>query len=322
MTHFAKDLFDDLKESRLWPLAIALVVALVAIPVVLSKPAKEPGAPVTVTAAPAVGGTGGTSLLPELQPIASVDAADDSERKSVDRLGRRNPFEPLVKTKSSSSASGSGSPPAGGTGLGGTPASQTGGDSGMPGTGTTAGTTGSGTGTTGTSPSTVPDTTQAYYTYVAEVKFGELGATENRTLQRMRAMPSTDNPIVVFLGATTDAETAVFLVSTSADPSGDGKCKPSDDQCTFLYMKEGDTQTFGVADETGALKTYELTLRKIESKLIEAPSASGSKSSAKGRSQARATIGAGAAKKARKARKSEARQKAQRYFQAIDRIGF
>jgi hypothetical protein len=317
MTSFAKDLFDDLKESRLWPLAIALVVALVAIPVVLSKPAKEAGAPVSATAAPAVGGAGGTSLLPELKPIANLTpATDDRERKSVDRLARKNPFEPLVKTKSSSSSS-SESAPAGGAGLSGTPASATGGGTTA---GTTTGTTGGGS--AGTSPSTGSDTAQTYYTYVAKVKFGLLGATENKTLQRMRAMPSTDNPIVVFLGATTDAETAVFLVSTSADPSGDGKCKPSDDQCTFLYMKEGETQTFDVADDTGALKTYELTLRKIESKLIETPTDSGANSSAKGPAKARAATGAPAAKTAVKARKLEARQKAQRYFQAIDRIGF
>ena len=39
MTHFVKDLFEDLKENRLWPLAVGLALALIAIPVVLSKPA-------------------------------------------------------------------------------------------------------------------------------------------------------------------------------------------------------------------------------------------------------------------------------------------
>ena len=41
MTNFLLDIWSDLREKRLWPVAVALLVALVAVPVVLSKPAEE-----------------------------------------------------------------------------------------------------------------------------------------------------------------------------------------------------------------------------------------------------------------------------------------
>ena len=36
-----RNVYDDLVERKLWPVALILVVALIAIPVVLSKPASE-----------------------------------------------------------------------------------------------------------------------------------------------------------------------------------------------------------------------------------------------------------------------------------------
>ena len=41
MTPLVLGLWDDLREKRLWPVALALVVALVAVPVLLRKPAEE-----------------------------------------------------------------------------------------------------------------------------------------------------------------------------------------------------------------------------------------------------------------------------------------
>ena len=42
---FCRDLWNDLRARRLWPVAALLLVGLVAVPVVLSKQAEEPAAP-------------------------------------------------------------------------------------------------------------------------------------------------------------------------------------------------------------------------------------------------------------------------------------
>jgi len=52
MKIFLLDLWQDLKEKRLWPVAVVLLVALVAVPVLLAKPSSTPSAPApTATAA-------------------------------------------------------------------------------------------------------------------------------------------------------------------------------------------------------------------------------------------------------------------------------
>ena len=51
MTNFLQDLWNDLRVKRLWPVALVLLAALVATPVVLSKDAEAPEpAAVTPTA--------------------------------------------------------------------------------------------------------------------------------------------------------------------------------------------------------------------------------------------------------------------------------
>jgi hypothetical protein len=312
---FAKDLVKDLRESGLWPLAIVLAVAVVVIPVVLSKPAKNSSAPALGTPASAQ-----PEALPgTFKPIVNLSSASPrQQRKSVVRLSRKNPFTPLVQTQTSSTASqfGSASQGSGTTGgTGSTAASGTSGSGAVAGTGTSGTTTGGTAGTTGGTGSTGSGaSTQVFYTYVAEVKFGELGNTQDKTLQRLRSLPTSNNPIVVFLGATVDGDTAVFLVSTSADPSGDGTCKPSKDQCSFLYLKKGDSETFDVADATGALKTYELKLSKISAKKIDSTPSKSAKSSA--------VRDPRVAKAAARVRKRKVARKVSRYFQAIQRIGF
>ena len=42
MNDFLIDLWNDLREKRLWPVAALLLVGLIAVPVVLSKPTEEP----------------------------------------------------------------------------------------------------------------------------------------------------------------------------------------------------------------------------------------------------------------------------------------
>jgi hypothetical protein len=273
--------------------AVALVVALVAIPVVLSKPAKSTSTSgATATPAAAAG------ALADLKPIVSVTSASaQSERKSVTRLSRKNPFEPLGQQSGTGGGGTSGLAATAslGAGAGGGTATTTGG-TGTSGTTTdTSGSTGgSSTGSTdsGSTGSTDSGSTVFYYTYVADVTFGEVDKTKQYDVRQLRALPSSDLPVVVFMGATSEGDTAVFLVGSGAAVTGEGKCKPSDDNCVFLYLKTDETVSIAVGDATGALTTYELKLREIKVKKLDQPAtasgASASRASKKATARSRA----------------------------------
>jgi hypothetical protein len=321
VTDFVKDLFTDLKESRLWPLAIALVVALVAVPVVLSKPAKQGGA-----VAPAQPGelAGGSAALAELRPIGDVKAVSAStERKRVRRLGVRNPFEPLKKSGGDAGSAQAGAlagatGPAGSAGDTGsvfTPGGSTGGGStggGSTGGGSTGGGSGSGSGSQSV----------FYYTYVADVTFGKVDETKRRKLQQLRALPSSDLPVIVFMGATADGDKAVFLVGSGADVTGDGTCKPSDEQCVFLYMKPGDSVSIVVGDATGALTTYELKLHEIEVDKLDEPPAAESSSAHTLKQTAQISKRRARAERQERIAKRHARARSKGFFNLFDKLGF
>ena len=93
-------------------------------------------------------------------------------------------------------------------------------------------------------------------------------------------MPTTDNPVIVYMGVRNDGETAVFLVSANATTTGDGDCQPSEDECTFLYMTAGDKQTIETVGADGTVVDYDLELRDIDVKKTDGPEKAGSSSKA------------------------------------------
>ena len=270
-----RGLWDELVERRLWPLALALVVAIVAIPVLLSKPAKQASPPVPPPAA-----TSGASPSAAFQPAVSTEGRKSSQiRKNLRRFTRKNPFTPQGANLSATSGTASAAGAASATGTSSsasTSQSTTGGS-----TTTTTGSSGSSGSTTTTSP---PATTSEtfYYTYTVDVKFGKTGQEDEKKLTEFRALPSSDNPVVVFMGVRPDAETVVFLVSADASTTGEGKCKPTDTECTFLYMTKGDKQTIEATNVDGTITDYTLKLVDVNLKRTTAPA----KASASKRSRA------------------------------------
>src|SRR3954451_14302793 len=130
MTSFFVDIWHDLREKRLWPAAVGLIAAIVAVPVVLFKPASDAAPPNTATpkggqtaALPVVHVDGGPALGSHLEAFSASE---------------KNPFKPMKDLAKSPSTSSSNSPQAT---PGGTPAanpkSTTGGGGGG---GTTGGT--------------------------------------------------------------------------------------------------------------------------------------------------------------------------------------
>lgn len=259
---FFRDLFDDLVERRLWPVALVLALALVAIPVLLAKPASQGSAVAPVaTGVPATGPGGASTPLTAFQPVVSTKQSAD-RKKDLGSFKIKNPFAPKGLNFSGSDAAGTVEPVTTTTGA----ATTTGG----------GGAAGQDAVPATDQPSGSGGTETKYYTYSVTVKFGAEGATKTKALSQFRALPSTENPIVIFMGVKRGGKTAVFLMSSSSTTTGDGDCKPSDTSCTFLYLQEGDKQVIETVTAEGDLLTYELELAGIEAKATALPSTASS----------------------------------------------
>ena len=62
MKDLALDIWDDLRQKRLWPVAVALLIAVIAIPLFVMKPADEP-APAQPKSAAAPGASAPAAVL-------------------------------------------------------------------------------------------------------------------------------------------------------------------------------------------------------------------------------------------------------------------
>ena len=102
------------------------------------------------------------------------------------------------------------------------------------------------------------------------MRFGKEGNLDRKTLQQFRSLPSSEDPVVVFMGVKEDGETAIFLLSSAATSTGEGNCEP-DDTCTFLYMKKGDEQRIEAVNENDEVVTYKLVLLDIDVKRTDGP---------------------------------------------------
>jgi hypothetical protein len=89
-----------------------------------------------------------------------------------------------------------------------------------------------------TAPAPVTD-----YSYTADVQFGLVDDLERyRSVQRLGLMPSRQMPLIMYLGVSSDHETAVFMVDSRLSQGGEGNCVPRDSLCSFLELKVTSTQ--------------------------------------------------------------------------------
>jgi hypothetical protein len=266
MRVFFLDLWLDLREKRLTPIAILLLAGLIAVPIVLAKSEKPVPPPPTATTAAA--------------PAATVVVTQGQEQHVSSKLqtfSSRDPFEPTghASTTSTATTTTTTSGTSTGTSTTTTPSSSGGGGA----------TTGSGpttTGNTGTG-NTTGQTKTTLFTYTVDLRFGTGGSMQAyKGVKRLDLIPSQDNPKVVFLGVTTTGKTAVFLVDANigVDTPG-GKCRPSNDECTFLYLRpETDHDTALLTDQDGTV--YHLRLLAIHR--VSVSSANGQSTTGSGNS--------------------------------------
>jgi hypothetical protein len=256
MKIFLLDLWQDLKEKRLWPVAVVLLAALVAVPVLLAKPSEAPPA-----AAPVATGAGPKPDV--LKQLAKVKLGED-EPGDGSTLGVFVPGNPFTPPKGAIKKQGDGSSTDTGPNTSDTSATPGGTDSG----GTDSG--GTGGGTTPTTPGGTPDTgggtttTTTVYKYVVDLTFTANGRTRHiKGMEKLDMLPSQSSPLLIFMGVTPKGSNAVFLVDSTLEAAGEGKCKPSAAECAFAYIGAGSEYIF--TEDNGDSYTVRIDeIRKVK----------------------------------------------------------
>jgi hypothetical protein len=275
---FLRNVLKDLVDKRLWPVALLLVAALVAAPIVLGRSGGDTGTPAPTPATSAVAPSDSGTASKAAVSLATAP----SDRRHLD--GRvRDPFRaPKAKAKAKKAATKTHAPTSAAPAAvssGTASAGATGGSSSSPATATpstgsssgTAGTTSTSKSKTTTSPkkTTAPKADDASDTYHVSLRFG-LNGGALKTLDdvaRLSALPSVTDPFFVYLGVlettTTHEKRAVFLVSSDATPNGEGACHPTKQDCESVELAVGETAYFDYAAPNGAVTQYQLELKGI-----------------------------------------------------------
>ena len=241
---FLRNIISDLRQKRLWPVAAALLVALVAIPVLLStssSPAPAPTTPAVIGAAV----TGGSA----------VPAVILSRSAQVSRLtGKaRDPFTPQVTPTVATAATSTTASTATTSGASASTTNSTGSTASPGSTGSTTSTTTSTT--TVVIPKTPPkppvtglSPSQSYHVAVsitnASGGFGRIDP-----LVRMGGVPSDKQPLLINLGVLKGGKRVLFALAPGTVVSGPGTCTPGPVDCEILAL--GLDQIEGLSMHTG-----------------------------------------------------------------------
>jgi hypothetical protein len=251
------DIWRQLVRRRLWPVALALVAALAAVPVLLAEDPEPAPAPKPIPA--------GQAAVPAAdgEPIVAMASAEEARRRRV--LGaRKDPFEPapIKLPKATPTAA-----PVGDAPVAGAPEKPSGSFG-----GSTVGSRPSAPSSPAPAAPPAPAQPEAvkkpsYPLHTLTVRFGATEASNlpKDKVRRLEALPSADEPVLVYLGVEEGGKVAVFMVDTGVEAQGDGVCKPDPAVCETLHLREGETEFFDVLDEDGdPVAQYQLDLLDIK----------------------------------------------------------
>jgi hypothetical protein len=226
---FAGDVIYDLRSRNLLLPVVALLVALVAVPLLIARGGSD-------GSGTSFGGFDGASSQspPETQnAVVAYRPGVRNYKSRLDHLSAKDPFTQQYTNPTSSSDTSSSDSLA--QALGDTSTGD--------GTGVGGGTTGGGGsgGSGGESPGKTTNQKTIYYWWQADVQVGESG-TQLATMNNVKPfqfLPSPDKPVLTFIG-TVGGNQAVFLVSKDVSSiGGEGTCFPSVDACQLLGLDVG-----------------------------------------------------------------------------------
>jgi hypothetical protein len=257
LPEFFRAIRADLVEKHLWPLAVLLVAAVVAIPVGVKMTSKNTN---SATPAPAP--------APAPAPGVGVGAPGPAVAATPHQghLGAlHDPFGGSGAAKPSTPGA---STPASGTAVRVTPAASS--------QGTTTGKTGAGTGGQAAKPAPVqpvhnspqnhaiPVKAKSLRVYHVSFHFGQgTNVAAYSDVVRLTALPSVTTPVAQFLGAMQSGSKAAFLLWNPVSASGDGVCRRGKTACDILELKPGGSEFVDVALPGSGTVQFELDLDSI-----------------------------------------------------------
>jgi hypothetical protein len=229
-----KSTWRQLVRRRLWPVAVLLVAALAAVPVVL---AREPKAPVP----PAVPAETVTTKADDAiaEPVVAAVTPEDRARRRRVLGARKDPFRPVPAKKAKVDEPKPEQPVD-------TPASP-------------ADTGGSGGNVTVPAPigpvlpvaPVAPVAPKKYYspgTVIVRLSDPESDDAAKFAVKKLEPVPDAELPLLIYMGLTKDGKRAKFLVDASVEVDGDGTCKPHPSNCETIELSVGETEFLDVTD--------------------------------------------------------------------------
>ncbi len=281
-----RDLYQDFRDRRLLPLVALVLVAIVAVPLLLSG-----GGPEATEAPPA-------AIAPEAEAETSaieVVRATPGLREPDKRLSGRRAKDPFRQHFSGSAVSseavvtGGTTTVTGGEGEDGVVGSAPGSTGAAPAPPPAAGPVPSepSGGGGGTKPDSDPGSAGGggdapgdlvYYTYAADIKIVRIETTESgkkvtsEPEERHRVLPSTVLPspkqqVVTYLGISPKTSKPLLLVSTDVTGVfGDAKCASGTDTCQLLEMEPTFPETFVYGEND---VRYKVNVLKVEPVVVD-----------------------------------------------------
>jgi hypothetical protein len=283
------NVWRQLVQRRLWPVAILLIAALAAVPLMLAKDPEPPVAPPSEN----VDNSGALATT----PIVTAATADDRAKRRKVLGTAKNPFGVAKPASAAQDSNADNAATVVKTPSGGTPddSGSSGGDTSAPSTPSTPSPTPT-VPSTPTTPATPAPAKKKYEKHELTVRFGADDDIKRLSVKKLEPLPSAEEPVLIYTGVLKDGKTAEFLLDTGVSAIGDGECHPSPEQCETIRLREGETEFLDLKDETGAVVgEYQLDLIEIHgakaSKAKAARLATGAKASKASRSELRSVAG-------------------------------
>lgn len=268
---FVQDIYRDLRDRRLLLPALALVIAIVAVPVLMTvdgEPAPE--------VSPGIVPEDAAAVAPAV--LAEQELGVRDYRKRLAELKKKNPFEAKFQYTPADIAEQTaideprdpGTGDGGGDGGGDAPVTRLPGPNGISDTQIVPG---PGAKTDRPGPEQTPEVKPKLLVPEVDVRFGPVGETKQLDgVKLMKPLPGKNRAIVIFAGFGKTADTALFVISENVVASkGDGRCTPRAKSCRFLTLKEGEARFLDYRNRDGSVTKYRLKVRGLHAKLRNGP---------------------------------------------------